>query len=109
MYFQLSNTACLIRIVSFLIICRSFISDGLAERFTFLGWNSPLHWISILSGLCNGKVVFLLPGPFTFLTNNSKPDDDETVAVAATESGYITLRPRGDSVAQQVNYSGDEM
>ncbi len=43
------------------------------------------------------------------LTRNLDPDDDEGVAVAATESGYITLRPRGESVAQQVNYSGDEM
>lgn len=57
----------------------------------------------------NEKVTFLLPGTLIFLTNNPNPDDDETVAVAATESGYITLRPRGESVSQQVNYSGDEM
>lgn len=55
------------------------------------------------------KVIFLFQGTFIFLTNNPKTDDDEAVAVAVTESGYITLRPRGESVAQQVNYSGDEM
>lgn len=56
------------------------------------------------------KSYFFSWGLLLLLTNNpSSDDDDETVAVAATESGYITLRPRGESVAQRVNYSGDEM
>lgn len=49
------------------------------------------------------------PRDFYFSDNNPNTDDDEAIAVAATESGYITLRPRGESVARQVNYSGDEM
>lgn len=55
------------------------------------------------------KSYIFLSGTLTFLTNNPDIDDDETVAVAVTESGYITLRQRGESAAQQVNYSGDEM
>ena len=45
------------------------------------------------------KSYFFSGGTFIFLTNNPNSDDDETVAEAATESGYIMLRPKGGSVA----------
>lgn len=45
------------------------------------------------------KVILLLRGTFIFLTNNPNSNDDETVAEATTELGYIMLRLRGGSVA----------
>lgn len=41
-------------------------------------------------GFVMEKPYFCSWGLLLFLTNNLSPDNDETVAVAATESGYHT-------------------